>query len=286
VKGRRADEETSRLLARKEGDYRLLPRISQNTVHKICGEMETVFHWAGAPSKRFRHAADLFVGTDRDGRPRRLPWLDAPQRVDGEERIFTKAELLAWLDACQYACCPRIEGVEPADWWRAIIRVIYYTGLRIGSALAARYSWIAEKDGDRWLNMPGRSMKAKRSEPICLTARTMEALDSIRRPGRDVIFAWPWAPCGSRQPLYRECDRLLGLAGIPAERHFRFHAIRACAGDTLYELDPEMAREALCHRDVRTTEQSYVRKSTRRKRRAAAAAMPELGTGQRTLFQK
>jgi integrase len=272
------------LLARPEHDYRLAPPISQNTVHKLCGQMESIFRWAGPASKRCRHAADLFVGLDRDGRPRRLPWLDGPGKVEGRERIFTRAELLRWLEACRYATTPEIEDVAPADWWRALLRVIYYTGMRIGSVLAARYSWISIKDGDHWLEVPAATMKAKRPEAICLTAKTMAALDSIRRPGRDVIFAWPWPPCGSHRQLYQECERLQDLAGIPPERRFRFHAIRACAGDTLYDLDPQMAREALCHRDVRTTEQSYVRKSTRRRRRAAAAAMPELGGGQKTLF--
>ncbi len=277
--------ERQRLLARAERDYRLCRRITQNTVHKICNQMEIVFHWAGLPSKKLRHAADLFSGADAEGRPRRLPWLDSPGRIDGDERVFTQPELLAWLAACRYAACPQIAGVAPADWWRALIRVIYYTGLRKGTVLAARYTWIVEKEGDRWLEVPGRAMKAKRPEPICLKSNAMAAIDSIRRPGRDVIFDWPWPACGSHQPLYVECERLQELAGIPPERRFRFHAIRACAGDALYDLNPEMAREALCHKDLRTTEQSYTRKATRRARRAAAAAMPELGEGQRTLFE-
>lgn len=277
-----------KLLARPERDYRVRPRISQNTVRKICAQVETVFRWAGESSKRLPHAVDLFVGVDGGGRPRRRPWLDSPSRVEGDERIFTRLELMAWLDACRYSESPQIEGVAPADWWRALVRFIYYTGMRIGSVLAARYAWIAEKEGSAWLNMPGRRMKGKRPESICLTARTMAVLDSIRRPGRDRIFAWPWPASGSHQQLYFECERLQELAGIPPERRFRFHAIRACAGDTLYDLDPEMAREALCHKDLRTTEASYTRKATRSRRRAAAAAMPELDArqGQKTLFDR
>jgi integrase len=271
----------------KAGD-RLLPRISQNTVRKLCGQMEMLFRWAGAPSKRFRDAADLFVGLDAAGHPRRVPWLDSPPKAEGAERVFTRDELVAWVGACRWASAPQIEGVLAADWWRALIRVIYYTGLRIGSALAARYSWIVQREGDCWLEMPAQAMKAKRAEPICLKAAAVAALDSIRRPGRDLIFAWPWPPSGSHRALYQECERLQDLAGIPPQRRFRFHAIRACAGDVLYELNPEMAREALCHKDLRTTMESYTAKTTRRRRRAAAAAMPELttGEGQRTLFEK
>ncbi len=286
VKPQPADVEE--LLARHQHDYRMAPQISQNTVHKICNQMESIFRWAGPASKRFRQAADLFVGADRDGRLRRLPWLDSPTRGEGQERVFARAELLRWIDACSYAQEPRIEGVAPADWWRALIRVIYYTGLRIGTALAARYSWIVEKEGDRWLDVPVEAMKAQRAEAICLKPQTMAALESLRRPGRDVIFAWAFPASGSHQQLYQECERLQELAGIPPERRFRFHAIRACAGDTLYDLDPEMAREALCHKDLRTTEASYTRKATRSRRRAAAAAMPELDArqGQKTLFDR
>ena len=283
-----AADEAERLLARPQHDYAMKPRISQNTVHKIANQMEMLFRWAGPPSKRYPHTADLFVGSDRAGRPRRLPWLDSPAKIDGQERVFKRAELEAWLAHAAMPSSPDADDISPADWWRALLRVIYYTGLRIGSALKIRYSWIAEREGSRWLEMPGRAMKAKRPEPICLTDRTMAALESIRRPGRDVIFDWPWPASGSHQQLYRECERLQELAGIPPERRFRFHAIRACAGDTLYDLDPEMAREALCHKDLRTTEASYTRKATRSRRRAAAAAMPELDArqGQKTLFDR
>jgi integrase len=284
VSGQPEAAQIDRLLAREEHDYRLLPAISQNTVHKICCQMESLFRWAGPTSKRCRQALDLFSGIDREGRPRRLPWLDSPAKTEGAERVFTREEIVRWLAVCRYAREPRIEGLTPEAWWRALLVTLYYTALRIGTALAARYSWI-ERDGlDSWLNVPGEAMKAQRPEPICLKPPVMAALESIRRPGCDVAFRWPWPPSGSRQALYREKNRLLDLAGIAAERHFGFHAIRACAGDALYDLDPEMAREALCHRDLRTTEQSYVRKATRRKRRAAAAAMPALG--ERTLFEK
>ena len=138
------------------------------------------------------------------------------------------------------------------------------------------------------MDVPVEAMKAQRAEAICLKPQTMAALESLRRPGRDVIFAWAFPASGSHQQLYQECERLQELAGIPPERRFRFHAIRACAGDTLYDLDPEMAREALCHKDLRTTEASYTRKATRSRRRAAAAAMPELDArqGQKTLFDR
>jgi integrase len=277
--------ETERLLARSERDYRLMPRISPNTVQKLCNQMEMLFHWAGPPSKRLRDAADLMVGQDASGRPRRLPWLDVPPKVQGAERVFTREEIVRWLGACRHAKKPRIEGVTPEAWWRALLQFLYYTSLRIGTALEVRYSWISQEAGEYWLNVPGTSMKAQRPEPICLKPPAMAALESIRRPGRDLIFPWPWPPSGSHQPLYGECERLLTLAGIPPERRFRFHAIRACGADTLFAISPELARDALCHRDLRTTEQHYTQAKTRQARRAAAAAMPRLpDEGQNTLF--
>jgi integrase len=283
VKRPETETELDTLLARPQHDYRLLPRGSQNTAHKLANQMEMLFHWAGPPSKRFRQAADLFVGHDAAGRPRRLPWLDAPPKIDVAERIFTRGEICRWLDACRYAVEPKIEGVAPEAWWRALLQFLYYTSLRIGSTVSARYSWITEEDGTHWINLPSRAMKAKRPEPICLKREALAAIESIRRPGRDIVFAWPWPPSGSRQRLYLEKDRLLELAGIPVERRFGFHAIRACGGDALFAINPELAKEALCHRDVRTTEQHYTRKKTRRARKAAAAAMPPLD--QRTLFE-
>ena len=128
-------------------------------------------------------------------------------------------------------------------------------------------------------------MKARRPEPICLKPPVMAALDSLRCADRDLIFAWPFPPSGAHNGLYKEKERLQALAGIPKERRFGFHAIRKCGGDALFAISPELAKEALCHRDRRTTEQHYTRAKTRQARRAAAALMPALpDEGQNTLF--
>ena len=59
--------------------------------------MEMLFHWAGPPSKRMRDAADLFIGQDASGQPRRLPWIDLPTKVEGAEQVFTREEIVLWL---------------------------------------------------------------------------------------------------------------------------------------------------------------------------------------------
>ena len=165
------------------------------------------------------------------------------------------------------------------------MQFLYYTAARIGTALEARYSWITQEQGDYWLNVPAASMKAKRPEPICLKPPVMAALESLQRPDRDLIFPWPFPPSGSHNSLYNEKERLQTLAGIPKERRFGFHAIRACGGDTLFAISPELARDALCHRGSRTTERHYTRAKTRQAQRAAAAAFPPLpDEGQNTLF--
>ena len=100
-----------------------MAKISQNTVHKICSQMEMIFHWSGPPSKQLRDAADLMVGQDAGGRLRRVPWLDAPRRVQGAERVFTREEIVLWLRACRHANAPHVQGITPETWWRAALAI-------------------------------------------------------------------------------------------------------------------------------------------------------------------
>jgi integrase len=232
-------------------------------------------YWAGPASKKLKWAADLYADPET-GMPRRhpqtgrilhLPWLDPPAiEEDLEERIFTPAEVTQWLEGCVHARTPVIAGVPPWLWWDSLVRVLYYTGLRIGAALQIRYSMIR----DDLLDAPKEIMKGRRAQKIWLSPPAREAIEAIRRPGRDLIFPWPY----HRQHLDVVRRKLLADSGIPPERRFGFHGVRKCTGDALTEIGLEYAQHALGHRSSKTTAAHYARKKTLAKK--AFSMLPEL----------
>lgn len=256
-------DELARLVT--QPGYRLAKVISQNSVRRDCVALEFLIRWAGPRTKRHKKAANLFL--DKHGVPLPLPWFDAPPPVEpDEEKFFIQGDIEAMLRVVDRMVCPVLAAVSPAAWWDSFLRFMVYTGVRIGTALAAEYSWVQ----GNWLRVPRKGMKGSRAETFYLSRAALEAIEAIRRPGRAKIFEWP---C-HRRHLDRAFVRLQKLAGIPAPRlGYKFHAIRKLTGDLLFARDPSHAQHALGHSSMGTTLRSYVKRANRR---AAMESIPEL----------
>ena len=263
--------ETELLLGRPEHDYALKPPIAQNTVRRHCNRLNAAA--LGRAADEALPARGRPVHRLRCVGPAQAAALDRrAAQGRGRERIFTRAEIVAWLGACRYASSPAIGGITPEAWWRALLTLLYYTSCRIGTALAARYDWIGEEGLDRWLDVPGAAMKSRRPESLCLKPAAMAALESIRRPGREVIFAWPWPPSGSRQQLYQEKNRLFAVRRHPG-RAASASTPSAPAAATRSTNSTRKRRQRLCHRDSRTTKatlhaEEHARSGRRPRRRS------------------
>jgi integrase len=277
--GRISDEDCSRFVS----SLAALPgrrgeRLAANTIRKHCIEIEGLWRFAGPRTKRCRHALDLFRD-DRGLMP--MPWLDPPAAEENEDeaRWFSVEEIRAIIDACSVATKPVDGLIPPWLWWQSLIRVAYYTGLRIGSLLSLEYGWIL-RSGDS-LIVPASAMKKRRAHRQHLHPAAAESIDLIKTPGRVRIFQWPH----TSRSLYRHLDRILAAAGLGADRHPpKFHGLRRTHGDSLGDLDA--VEQSLGHR-TRAQAAQY----TRRRSKAAAAIdrLPDVGghsrlPGQRLLF--
>ena len=56
--------------------------------------------------------------------------------------MLTREEIIAWITAAKARKARPISGIDSAIWWECLIKVLYNTGVRIGTALNFRWSWI------------------------------------------------------------------------------------------------------------------------------------------------
>lgn len=112
-------------------------------------------------------------------RPRRIP-------IDDLNRVYL---------ACEYATYPRI-GFPPADWWRCLLTVAYFTGLRKGDLLNLRREQFDLEAGEfRFTASKTQKEDVFPLHPVALTHLRMTWL-----PERDRLFRG-MQPVGSR--LYK-----------------------------------------------------------------------------------
>lgn len=166
-----------------------------------------------------------------------------PQRIP---RAWTAEELSKLFAAC-WAQTGDFEGVPCNRWWLALHLIAWDTCERIGAVMSVQWSWVDLSAGI--LHMPAESRKGRRSDrEYPLHQQTVELLDSIREPRRELVLPWPYVP----NYLYRFYDRIQEQAGLPRGREFRFHALRKAAAShgKVAGLDPQ---SLLGHADARVT---------------------------------
>jgi integrase len=247
------------------------PTISPDTVYKICAIIQDVLNHAGPAGQYCRHPAEeagLF-GADQWGRPRPAPWFPETRRGKHLPRTALSLDQIGTLlRACVYATQPAIEECTAPAWWSALYRFLFWTGLRIKSAMAARRQWIRREEKLTWLEVPAEFYKGGRPEVIWLHPAALAAIDSLATSDR--IFPWPHSMPKHLQTAHK---RLLRAAGIVPMEDFGFHSFRRAIGSALYEID-QGAPPILLRHCGGTSYKSYVKVLSRVRGQAAALKRP------------
>ncbi len=220
------------------------PIISPNTVRKHCRHVQRVIDLAGPPGRdRKQRLAKGLV--------ERPPYIARPEeREKPPEDSFTLDEIAKWLGACEQATQPRLPGITPETWWRALILFTYNTGLRIGTVLALE--WTMRQD--KWLVVPAECLKGgKKGQRFWLNKAACDALDSIDGI-RLTIFPWKLEV----RSLHRHREQLLRVAGLPEHRRFGFHGLRKALATSMARKNRLAAQQQLGHAVLATTEKHYV----------------------------
>jgi hypothetical protein len=239
-------------------------RLSPNTVIKHCTHLQIVLDLAGPRSRQRPEAfsEEGLYGTRSRGVPRSAPYFPRLRaKAKPPEDCFSFEELESWRDACDQATEPRGLGIEstPAEWWRALIRFLYFSGLRIGTVLAIQREWIVPiGDGSAELKIPGSAYKGGDARIAWLCPEAVAVLASLPAKQRP-LFSWPQ----SLKSLHAQRRLLLAAAGIPEARRFGFHGVRKCTLSELATNDLETAGKAGGHKNLSTTVNHYLRPSAR-----------------------
>lgn len=216
--------------------------LAENTVRKHCVAVQYVLDRAGPRSRHNRLGRGLIA---------EAPLIQKPSLVVNEvEDNFTLWEIGRWLEAAESATAPRLPGLRPADWWRAIGLFAYNAGPRIGTLTVLRFSWLERDEIGWWAKVPkGAAPKMRNGGKIYLSPAALGAIEPLRgRTGEtaDLIFPWPHS-----EGYLHDCRRqLLAASEIPAARHFGFHGLRKAFETELARINAMAASWAAGHADA------------------------------------
>lgn len=206
--------------------------ISSNTVRKHCVHLQAVIDMAGPATRNREDAAGVLA---------KPPKVKKPAVEFPEVEVFTLDEIGAWLDSCYRATMPELPGIEPAEWWRAVILFDLNVPFRLETLLHLERPWVKRRDEETWISVPRWAMKGKRSGkpvPFYLNRWALDALERLRCLGDEgKIFPMP----NSLSWLHAQRRKLLTAAGIPKARQFGFHALRKTCSTLLEDMGSHAA---------------------------------------------
>ena len=169
---------------------------------------------------------------------------------------FTREEIVAWINAAKSRRARPIAGVPSPLWWECLLKLIYNTGIRIGTAIQIRWDWIDFDDRTICIE---KEAGVKTTYTVSLNDEAVEVLEAIRQTSNrteshDRVFCWEM----DYRTLYRHASSQMKLAGFPEKRRFKFHAIRKYFGSEIAAESLAAATQALGHSTPIVTTRYYV----------------------------
>jgi len=158
-------------------------------------------------------------------------------------------------------------GRWPAkDWWPALILVVYWTGARIGSILAAKPS---EWDG-QYLIL--RHTKTGKQAVYRLHEQAAAAIGRVYDPKAERLFAWPHC----RTHLFVVFRRIVEAAGVTAPKGTSslFHRLRRTCLSYCWAADPAVAQRQADHASAEITRRHYIDPRIAQQAKTAADVLP------------
>lgn len=141
------------------------------------------------------------------------------------------------------------KGVLWSDFWRCLILLLWFTGVRISAMLGLRFSEVDFAQGK--VTIRGRYQKNKRTQTFILRPEVMEAIRAIAAPPRERVF------CGAPVNRLRSAFSLiLRQAGLSAGPRDKFHRVRRSFGQQIDAAGGDACRY-LGHSSRAITERSY-----------------------------
>lgn len=199
----------------------------------------------------WRFAAGQHEETE-PGKLLRAPLMEVEQAPEHIPIGWTPGELATLFEALA-AQTGYIGGIPAAKWWTGQHRLIWDSLSRIHPVM--RLPWSQVNLETRYAWFAARTMKFRRKpKGFSLSEWTVEALREIEFPKRELVLPWPWA----EDTLWDRYAGILIEAGLPYDRHHKFHCLRRTASSMIgHKLGDEVAAQLLGHSDVAIYRRSY-----------------------------
>ncbi len=216
--------------------------LATATVSCYLRTINMVLQKAGPAGPRNRDAAGVLD---------HVPWARLPRIKREIPKIVNEQTIRRMYDACEIVVTPRIPGVKPCDWWRALIVIAWTTAARRRTLF--ELEWEDFRPAEKCLNVPGERLKSGRPQVFPLTDLAVEHLERIRTDRR-LVFPWPM----NIRQFHIYWNRLLWEAGIPKAEAFGLHALRRTALTRLAHHSLAAAQLLGGHRNVDITVTHYI----------------------------
>lgn len=229
--------------------------LSRQTQHKHLRQIRAILYRLGPttdpnrPAKGVLPAAPhITVGRAEKCTPKR------PFEIDLARRLYASAVDLRWgrsrggVVTPETTCCLAM---------RAFCSLLYYTGIRSGTALGLEWSHVRIEGREVWLDIPSELVhKTHKGISKFVHRALLRDLQRARCGSR--LIPWPY----SYTHLDDQHDRLQELAGVPEPLRLSPQAWRRTHGTEMAKVGAEaamkVAQHALDHGDEATTRQFYV----------------------------
>lgn len=186
-----------------------------------------------------------FVGPRETGNPRgrgiisQVPQMKPCKESRPLPRRLALGDLDAVYRACDGAKYPsRTGGVPAVAWWRSLLVLAYFTGLRKSDLLALRRD---QFDLQRGL-LSFRAQKTGKAAHFPLHPVVVQHLAAIWQPERELVFQGMRSRCGRLYEYLREIQQRAGLLET-----FGLHDIRRTAASEINRVARGMAPVFLQH---------------------------------------
>lgn len=216
--------------------------LARTTVNKHLRAIGALLSKAGPPGPRNRDAMAIIQN---------VPWT-RPLKVQQKLPRAVRAEhVLAAYEACETARYPKLDGVRPGNWWKALYAVAYTAAFRRAALMAMEWDQV---------DVVAETISVAAEDDKCWTERIkplnhVVLLHLVRiRTKAKRVFPWPH----SERTWYTQWHRIQEAAEIPEEKRFGIHDLKRTAG-TVYAAggSPWIVQRMLDHSSINTSA-SYV----------------------------
>jgi integrase len=221
---------------------RLRQGVSAATVNRDLRHLRAALNWAARRGliPRCPDFAGAFLRT-----PKKRP------------TVMPEGDFLAIVAAAE--ATDAIVSRRSGGWWRTLLYLGYYLGLRRGELLAL--TWRDLDLGTRELRVQAATSKGRRERVLPLAEAIAELLVGWRRElgadDADAVLPWPY---DTFNPFYDDWRKLQDAAGITRDQRYTLKSLRSsCASLMIAASVPTLVvKDFLGHAKVTTTETYYV----------------------------